>query len=575
MAQSTDIFIKDALENKPVFISDIREAYNELPKEECHTLCCVLEPVEETLLEKTFFINFSKETSTENIFFCNMYVLSELYNIISIIGGRQITIYADMNDEALMELIAEIKNAFGSGEKRSKRFGYGLCVNVAERICASCFNSLFKDKPYEFQIVCRNISELANRDEIYGDKEKKLCLEKKLTDSIKKIEGKIICGIDVGGTDIKAVIVRDSKIKYMREYNWDPASHTNADRTINVILLIIRLLRCQLSLELCNDISEGVKAYCRKRLIMASNANPSYSFMVIIATEIEKILANRLVKIDAIGVAYPDVVVNNRIVGGETTKTQGMRNNKKLDYEKEYSKVTQLNKILMKNFDNAAVKIINDGFMAAFASAVELAHSPDAHRINNGVFAYAIGTELGVGWINSNGVIPKIPLNGADVIIDLGSLVAANISHEKIGSIKNTNTGISGTLQQYVSQNGVFRLSLDKRFKKKPKDLNFLLSEGFLQAQKERGSKYFLFNGIKDMRKKFLDYIVRLLVEGDDADLQDIFRETGKYLGYGEIEFDHILSSDVSLSVLYGRVVKNRQASGVGNSIALHFFFLK
>ena len=45
---------------------------------------------------------------------------------------------------------------------------------------------------------------------------------------------------------------------------------------------------------------------------------------------------------DAIGLCFPDVVIRNRIVGGETYKTRGMRENAALDYEAQFAKITDL-----------------------------------------------------------------------------------------------------------------------------------------------------------------------------------------------------------------------------------------
>ena len=45
---------------------------------------------------------------------------------------------------------------------------------------------------------------------------------------------------------------------------------------------------------------------------------------------------------DGIGLCFPDVVIRNRIVGGETYKTRGMRENTALDYEAQFRKITDL-----------------------------------------------------------------------------------------------------------------------------------------------------------------------------------------------------------------------------------------
>ena len=77
---------------------------------------------------------------------------------------------------------------------------------------------------------------------------------------------------------------------------------------------------------------------------------------------------------DAIGLCFPDVVIRNRIVGGETYKTRGMRENAALDYEAQFAKITDLCMLLQAyTVPGGVVMNTNDGPMAAFTAAVEQA----------------------------------------------------------------------------------------------------------------------------------------------------------------------------------------------------------
>ena len=88
----------------------------------------------------------------------------------------------------------------------------------------------------------------------------------------------------------------------------------------------------------------------------------------------EALLGGRLEGFDAIGLCFPDVVVRGRIVGGETPKTQGMRENRALDYETEFAKLAGLcERLRAYAREGGAVLNTNDGPMAAFTSAVEQA----------------------------------------------------------------------------------------------------------------------------------------------------------------------------------------------------------
>ena len=61
--------------------------------------------------------------------------------------------------------------------------------------------------------------------------------------------------------------------------------------------------------------------------------------------QMEAAAGQELRSFDAIGLSFPDVVIDNRIVGGETYKTRGMRNNPALDYETEFAKVGRLREL--------------------------------------------------------------------------------------------------------------------------------------------------------------------------------------------------------------------------------------
>ncbi len=87
---------------------------------------------------------------------------------------------------------------------------------------------------------------------------------------------------------------------------------------------------------------------------------------------------------------------------GETFKTKGMRENKKLDYEEQFGKISVLCEDL-KAFvtEDGAVMNTNDGPMAAFTAAVEQAWAGE--DVSNGFFAHTLGTELGTGWVLPDG----------------------------------------------------------------------------------------------------------------------------------------------------------------------------
>ena len=80
--------------------------------------------------------------------------------------------------------------------------------------------------------------------------------------------------------------------------------------------------------------------------------------------------------LDAIGVCFPDVVVRDKIVGGEVYKTRGIRDYLGAAYEAEFRRLSTLD-VALRAFvkPGGVVGIVNDGPMAAFTAAVELGAS--------------------------------------------------------------------------------------------------------------------------------------------------------------------------------------------------------
>lgn len=177
-------------------------------------------------------------------------------------------------------------------------------------------------------------------------------------------EEPLICGVDVGGTSIKLVLVEGDRLRRVLAYDWNPSIATEAAMILNPIYELIE---------------------------MAANGE----------------------KLDGIGLAFPDLVINNKIYDGETPKTEGIRANKDIDYQAEFAKITNLDDFLRPLCkEGAPIRIINDGYMAAYTAYNELKQT-DAGRelIKDGIIAIPIGTEIGFGWVKGDGTIPNYPGN--------------------------------------------------------------------------------------------------------------------------------------------------------------------
>ncbi|MEN6315723.1 MAG: hypothetical protein ABFD25_15925 [Clostridiaceae bacterium] len=540
-------FIKRSKTGECVYITEVRKAFDKASQTK--DVICVLELVKKgEIKDYTIRLPDLEGTSIQETKFIKRYFYARIYNILSTLGGKKMTLYIDTADEYLMQLVKTLDEVFCINSEKAKRKGYGRCINVidrmAENLCGSSFS--FEIKDVRQLGKCMQENEKVNVPALEVFKK-----------AAKGLAGKTICGMDVGGTDIKIAIAVNGRINCFKEYDWFPAKFTKIEQLIEPIRILVRLVRAKIAFD----------NYKREKPVRIVNAlekamsKEADNEDILIAVEcIEELLCNDMQPFDGIGLCFPDVVVQDKIVGGEVYKTRGIRDNKEIDYEKEFKKLTSLDSLLLKYCKpNGAVKIINDGPMAAFTAAVEMAASANAGEVKAGVFAHTLGTELGTGWVDDNGDIPEIPLEVYNYIIDLGSNPEREFAADDIRSINNFNTGLAGTLQKYTSQSGVFRLAV-KYFKESRKDLyEQLFKKGFI-IETCMGGKEGLYLNTEpvDLRKPFLEYIMDLAENEDCETCRRIFREIGEYLAVTWEETENILHPKVKNRVLFGRLVKKQ-----------------
>ncbi len=545
-------FLKTAKAGEPVYISTVWEAFGSLKEEEKQVMQCVL-----TLLEKDekrlFGINLPlfDGMDGEELEFVKSYVQAEIYNILSALGGKTMDIYVAEGNKALRELAEELNEVFCIDRKRSQRVGYGRAVNVIDRM----LGTLCPGEP-GFRFRVHGASQMPQIKSEAAAQVKDPGIFTRVTENL---EGKIICGMDVGGTDIKIVLARDGKIDCYKEYDWFPASFRESSQLIEPICLIVRLMRAKASLDDCEDAS-GVKASLMEGIKKALDKNADGACMLEEVERTEAFLRGSYTAIDAIGLCFPDVVVRDKVVGGEVYKTRGIRNNPDIDYEKDFLKLTNLNDRLQELIrEGGAVNIINDGPMASFTAAVEnAALSPRA--VSEGVFAHTLGTELGTGWVDGNGGIPDIPLEVYNFIIDLGSFVEKQYPSDDLRSINNFNTELPGTLQKYCSQSGIFRLAMKYFPSRRPDLFQELLDKGLVVEREAAGrTGFYVPTEPKDQRKPFLEHMMALPEREKDEVNARIWREVGEFLAITWLETEKILKPETKARVLFGRLVKNRR----------------
>ena len=526
-------FLIAARQDKPVYITDVRDSFQAGGTRPFH-----LHVTDYDGGLRVFPLLLPETENEQEADFAASYIYAMIYNLLSSAGARTITVYTDSADAGLMALAQGLEAVFQNDLQKRERTGYGKSLNVNERILAALSG---RHEKLRFEVRdCRQEPEAEAKAEAVP--------AAPVFDELPaRTKGRMLLGIDVGGTDIKLLAGCDGHLALCKEYDWFPGGFQTGDELVEPVLLLTRLLRAATCLKAQGREEEIVSAALLKDALRQE--------MEAAAAEMEAALGDSLSDFDGIGLSFPDVVIRNMIVGGETAKTKGMRENPDADYEAEFKKVSALGERL-KAFvkEDGAVMITNDGPMAAFTAAVEMAAA--GADVSKGFFAHTLGTELGTGWVKGDGSIPEIPLEVYNFIIDLGSFVQKGYDSADVRSTNNINTALAGTAQKYTSQFGVFRLAAKYLPEADPELYQALFDRGLFA---KAGEQIVVPTAPKDMRKACLEFLMECADGGEHPVCGDIFREIGAYLAVIWQETEYILCPEAKDRSLFGRLVK-RQA---------------
>lgn len=485
--------IKKAKQGESVYISEIRDAFIDAGT----AVGCTIETAAGEMHQWMIPLPYAGDKEDKD--FISDYFYSDIYNIIATFGGKYMVLNISQLNDQIEELCAALNNVFQINTPRSDRTGMGMILNVTDRVNAS-----LGFPPFYFKITRDIQNNDVKKNEVISHTDAAAAF----TETVSKACEATLIGLDIGGTDIKAVGVLNGRILSLKEYDWNPAGMTRTEQLTGEIINIVKMI--------CSELGDNIL-------------------------------------LDGIGVGFPDVVIMNKIVGGETLKTRSIRLASS-DYEAEFAKFLKFNDILLKFCKpGAAVNITNDGFLAAYTAAVELAHSNRADEIKNGVLAHTLGTELGTGWIDENGDIPQIPLEVYTCVIDMGNYPARKFRPTDLRSTLNLNNDLAGTMQKYACQSGAYRLALDYFKTGAPELYDELFTKGFIE---EKDGMICIISAPEDMRKPLLSHIMNLADEGKPQ-AERIFREIGRYLAATWRETEFLLSPKVKNRILYGRFVKS------------------
>ena len=529
MNTTIQAFLERAARGETVYLPDVRRAFTQA---ECSILCDLSLSVGGS---KRWEIRVPAVQDVEELRFVREYFYATIYNILSTLGGARMTLCFAKGDAFSSRLCESLDDVFQLHLTRSERSGYGKCLNVTDRI-----NAAMGKPPFSFRLTQEPLPALPCEAEQHSD------AVVACRAAVEKAKNATICGIDIGGTDIKVVGISGGKIVAVKEYDWFPAEMTKMEQVIEPILLMARVVRAAMSLP-----NTPEAAALKEQMLKKGVSNEAMQS----AADTCRAIYGEAPLLDGIGVCFPDVVIDDQIVGGETYKTRGIRN-ASADYEAEFRKLSSLQTLLLAQCKpHGKVHLSNDGSLAAYTAAVEMAHSAEADSVASGVFAHTLGTELGTGWIDETGEIPPIPLEVYNCIIDLGNQPARAYHELDARSVNNFNTGLSGTLQKYCSQSGAYRLALRLFEEKAPARYAELFEKGFLE---QTNGGVFVRQTPNDMRKPLLEHLMRLASEGDTA-AEEIFREIGEYLAVTFEESEWMLAPKSRDRILFGRFVKHKR----------------
>ncbi|MBI9102710.1 MAG: hypothetical protein JEY99_09855 [Spirochaetales bacterium] len=537
--------VEKAHQGEPVYINRVRAVFASLPTDErCEINAHLLQM--DGVSNRCFTFYIPRNWDAEGVdHLIGDYLSGEVYNILSTLGGRKITFYCDVQNTQVVTKMEDLIRSFDLDLPRGKRQGYGRSINVIDRML-----SAMEGRDSSFLMEIKDLTALPVIEDNLESLDVKEGVFSRL---VPALAHKRVLGIDVGGTDIKLALVGEGKILCMKEYDWFPALFKESRELVNPIVLLTRLLSVWQGVHLSTTEIPGEKL----ALLDAAMQQDAGDELILRTCEsLENYIEDKESRFDGIGLCFPDVVVNDKVVGGEVYKTRGIRLNPEINYEEDFKQLTDLNLALSPFcLYPDGVSFTNDGPMAAFTAAVEWAASGDSDLLDRGFFAHTLGTELGTGWVREDGSIPDLPLEVYNCIIDLGSYPEREYKADDLRSVNNFNTNLPGTLQKYASQSGVFRLALKYFPEQRPDLYEELKGKGFV-VKGEGGDMLVVPSENPDLRKPFLEHMMALLERENDEVNNRIWNDIGESLGVTFEETERLLHPKSKKRILFGRLVK-------------------
>ncbi|NLJ17609.1 hypothetical protein [Globicatella sulfidifaciens] len=491
------------LKTKPLFLSDFQSFLLKKPDNIYFVTFRVIFPNEKKWDIRYPFPKSDLLKLNTDLF--ERYLVALVNNIISTFGGLELQIYYNKSCVDQNNLFLNLDNVFQISEPIRK--SYGSFINYSDRI-----NRHYNKRDFKFSYYHSDEKISLKENEKFSIRELEVPSIKISNNTITELPNdQIWISLDVGGNSIKGVLYQNGNILSMKDYSWFPARMTEADEFNGGIETVIRFLLKEIGFE--NDLSK---------------------------------------KVDAMIIGYPDIVIDNKIIGGETYKHLGIRTKYHNNYEPEYRKLYCLDELLQKYLKNdGKLIILNDGNVAALIETIERILLPDEYGKDFLTMVHTIGTEMGTGFLSSIPIVQKIPLECYQYVIDLGMQNYSNYVPSDIRSINNTNSEISGTVQKYVTQMGLFRLSITDMLENDPASFKQLITEGLIEYQ---GNELHVVTDPEDMRSKLTYFLTDEMLHKGNKSVRKALLQMGHALAatidqvktiIPEIETERVLSGGI------------------------------
>ncbi len=534
------------LTEKPLYLTGLQKEIGALPADKRQSVKLLAQVDDRGRVRPLEFVMPKDEALRSRLSLYERYLLAMMDNMVVSFGGSKLELYIDKTDMDLLSIALRSIAQFQVDNPRNNRTGYGVYVNYINRM--NTFLGIGR-----FQIVLRDISEWKDIPEeriyrIYEPEDEALA-KRRLCRSAMELEGKCICSLDVGGNSIKGAVVNNGKIVLLKEHQWYPTGCTTSEEMAHPIIQMVRFL------SICTGVLEAGLQVCTEAM------DPACACQMLEdeAAKMEDRGISALSRFDSIVIGFPDIVVHNKIAGGESLKQQGIRTNPALDYEVEFFKMSDLD-LLVSPYakPGAPVIVLNDGNAAAYITSVEMAFSGNKIAGGYGMFANTIGTEMGTGFISAGGTIQVVPLEGYQHIIDLGSENDSVYEARDMRSSRNTNTDIPGTVQKFISQLGLFRLAVNAMRKSRDPLLDKMIDDGLIEFERKSDRIRPVIHP-KDQRGKITRILIASLNEKNPA-VEEAFRTMGKALGVLMDQDRMIFPEIVVRRLLSGGIIADNRA---------------